>query len=194
MIKSRVVDFWEKKLRQTSDLPSLSYFNPNYMSLTTAHPLWSTCSSNSFEFSKAVIQAKLLSRRYRTDRLLRHFSKDHDGSCKICDENCEGTTEHLLVECSALSECRHLQIYALTGRNDISDTSKELIAIFAQKSTNEFTQLLLDCSVIPEVIAASQSDENILPEIFKFTWTWCFSMHMRRLKLLGQWKMSYYFG
>ena len=168
-IKSKVVDFWEKKLRQSSDLPSLTYFKPDYMSLTTTHPLWTTCASNSFELSKAVIQAKLLSGRYRSDRLLRHFSKDQDGFCKICSLNCEGTIEHLLVECVALSEHRQQQFHALKERDDISEVSKELIHIFSQKGTTDFTQLLLDCSVIPEVISASQIDISILHEIFKFT-------------------------
>ena len=123
-IKARVVDFWQTKLRQTADLPSLSYFKPEYMSLSKAHQLWTTCKDNSFEVGKAVIQAQLLSGRYRSDKLLKHFYKDCDGSCSICQDRCEGSVEHLLVSYSALSESRQQQLRGLAERYDISDTSK----------------------------------------------------------------------
>ena len=189
-----MVDFWERKLRQTADLPSLVYFKPEYMSLTKTHPLWTTCSDNSFEVGKAVIVAKLLSGRYRTDKLLKHFSPGQDGTCSICQDNCEGTVEHLLVECSSLSECRQQQFQALVEKHNISVTSKKIIGDFSVKPTSDFVQLLLDCSVIPEVISANQNDQNILPELFKFARTWCFNMHMTRLKILGRWKKSFYIG
>ena len=192
-IKSRVVDFWEKKLRQKADnLPSLSYFKPDYMSLTQAHPLWSTCKDNSFEVAKAIIQAKLLSGRYKTDKLLSHFSRGLDGSCTICQDNCPGTVEHLLVECASLSECRDRQFSALANRDDISDTTKKLVSDIFRRPSSEFVQLLLDCSVLPEVISANRYNTNTLPELFKFTRTWCYNMHMTRLKILGRWNKSFY--
>ena len=125
---------------------------------------------------------------------LKHFYKDLDGSCTICQDNCEGSVEHLLVVCSALAESRQQQLRGLSERNDISDTSKSLIRTISEKSNEDFVQLLLDCSVIPEVITASQTDTSILSEIFKFSRTWCFNMHMKRLKLLGRWKNSFYIG
>ena len=68
MFKSKVLDYWETNLRNSaSTLPSLSYFNPLYMSLTKPHPLFISCHNNSYEVCKAIIQAKMLSGRYRTD-------------------------------------------------------------------------------------------------------------------------------
>ena len=56
-----------------------------------------------------------------------------------------------------------------------SDKAKEIVIAISDKSVHEFVQLLLDCSVIPQVIAASQSgNSKVLCEIFKFTRTWCF--------------------
>ena len=46
MCKSRVISFWERKLRQeASALPSLAYFKPSFMSLCTSHPLWTFADS-----------------------------------------------------------------------------------------------------------------------------------------------------
>ena len=46
-------------------------------------------------------------------------------------------------------------------------------------------QLLLDCSVLYEVI--SLNDISIKEEIFRFTRTWCYSMHRQCLQLQGKW-------
>ena len=81
IIKSKVHDYWENSLRESaSTLSSLTYFHPNFMSLTVPHPLWTTCEGNPFEIAKAIVQAKLLSGRYRTDKLLKHFSKNNTGN------------------------------------------------------------------------------------------------------------------
>ena len=65
------------------------------MSLSSPHPLWTTCQDNSFECSKAIIQAKLLSGRYRSDSLLRHFDKTLTGDCSLCQDS-DGSIEHLI--------------------------------------------------------------------------------------------------
>ena len=64
LLKARVVDYWEKKLRgEASLLSSLLYFKPEYMSLSKPHPIWTTAGSNPHEVSKAVQQARFLSGR-----------------------------------------------------------------------------------------------------------------------------------
>ena len=71
LIKSRIISHWETNLRDSAkNLSSLSYFHPEFMSLLQPHPLYSTCGDNSFEVSKALVQARMLSGRYRTDKLL----------------------------------------------------------------------------------------------------------------------------
>ena len=187
LIKAKVTDFWEKKLRHESTLlPSLTYFKPSFMSLTTHHPLWTTCQDNPFELSKCLIQSKLLSGRYRTDRLLRHFDKNRTGNCSLCLNGSDGSLEHLLVLCPALTQCCDQQFLRLNSHSGISDKARSIIAASSQKSVPDFTQLLLDCSVVPEVIEASQNSlTDIISDIFKFTRTWCFNVHMQRMKMLG---------
>ena len=73
LIKSKVIDHWEIKLRdEAGTLKSLSNFHPQYMSLTKPHPLWSTVGSNPHEVTKAIQQARFLSGRYRTETLMSH--------------------------------------------------------------------------------------------------------------------------
>ena len=70
MTKSHVVNYWEEKLRaEASLLPSLECFNPYFHSLVRPHPLLSTPGSNPHEVSKAVVQCKMKSGRYRTSHL-----------------------------------------------------------------------------------------------------------------------------
>ena len=109
LTKSKVVDAWEVKLRAQADLlPSLYYFNPRYMSLTSPHPMWATARSP-FEVKKAVVVARMLSGRYRTDRLVRHWSTTNPtGVCLLpgCSGEEVGSLEHILVYCPALSTVR----------------------------------------------------------------------------------------
>ena len=47
LVKAHVFDYWEKFLRtEASSLPSLEYFNPNFMSLKHPHPIWTSAKSN----------------------------------------------------------------------------------------------------------------------------------------------------
>ena len=69
--------------------------------------MWNTAVSNPFECSKSTILAKMVSGRYRTDMLCRHWNNNRSGYCRAT--NCKqipGTLEHLLVTCPALSSVR----------------------------------------------------------------------------------------
>ena len=128
MFKSRVITFWESKLRSDArPLPSLAYFKPEFMSLQTPHPLWTSCGSNPYEICKAVIQAKMLSGRYRTDQLLRHFS-ENDGFCSLCkNEDTTGSIEHLLTQCPVLTDTRNCIWENLSKNTHSSEITKSLI-------------------------------------------------------------------
>ena len=145
LFKTHVVDHWQTKFRnESSKLSSLEYFKPNFMSLLVPHPLWSTCGSNPYEICKAIVQAKMLSGRYRTDRLLRHFSNS-EGFCSICNENEFGSLEHLLVSCSTLNQTRNQLLQSLARSNDFSKSVKSLV-LGIYESKKNLVQLLLDGS------------------------------------------------
>ena len=110
------------------------------------------------------------------------------GECTLCPDGSDGSLEHLLLLCPSLAQCREQQLQMLKNSPAISDKAKNIIFAASVNSVSHFVQLLLDCSVIPEVIVTSQEGhKNILDEIFKFTRTWCFNIHMRRMKILGRW-------
>ena len=77
LIKNKVLDFWQSTFRKDcSPLLSLKYFKPEYMSLQKPHPIWTTCGNNSYEVAKAIIQAKFLSGRYRSESLNAIFQEE----------------------------------------------------------------------------------------------------------------------
>ena len=156
------------------------------MSLLRPHPLWSTCCSNSYEICKAVCQSRMLSGRYRSDKFVRHFS-DTDGSCQLCRDDVSGSLEHLLLYCVSLTTSREKLLQNMNRNNDISDISKCLInSAFLAETTA--IQLLLDCSTMPGVILTTQTEgPHILEEIFRFSRSFCYTIHKSRMKLLGRW-------
>ena len=191
LFKSHVTSYWERKLRSdSSQLLSLTYFKPEFMSLQSPHPLWTSCGSNSYEICKAIVQAKMLSGRYRTDQLIRHFSNENDGTCSLCkNDKITGSIEHLLVVYPILSETRNSLVENLKINKQISDTTKALIISYLHCTEATQMQLILDPSVLPLVIKEKQNaGPHILNEILNFSRSWCYTIHKKRMKLLGRWK------
>ena len=126
------------------------------------------------------------------DKLLKHFSKNNTGNCSLCEDETEGSVEHLLALCPTLAQTRQNTFNMLEKGELFSDKSKKLIYDAYSSSVPDFVQLLLDSSVLPEVISACQNNENyILGELFKFSRTWCFNVHSKRMKILGQWRNKF---
>ena len=190
MFKNHVIDYWQSKFRRdVLPMSSLRYFKPEYMSLQKTHPIWSTCGSNSYEVCKAIVHAKMLSGRYRTDLLVQHFNNidDNDGLCKLCPQKTPGDIEHLLVLCPALEETRDQLHSKMINNSSISDTAKSLITQ-SYTSMKNTTQMMLDCSTIPSVIVAKQREgSSLIEQLFRISRSWCYAMHKARLKLLGRW-------
>ena len=186
LIKMKIQDFWQSHFRKASaPLPSLKYFRPEYMSLQKPHPIWTTCGNNSYEVAKAVIQAKFLSGRYRSESLTTHFSAGSSPNCSICPEKLIGSIEHILTICSSLLPVRSQHLKHLTESRNLSNFTKEIIQNYFKKPIDMTTQMLLDPSTLPEVIFAVQNGEtNVLNEIFRFTRSWCHAMHRCRLQQL----------
>ena len=67
-----------------------------------------TAGNNPYETHKSIIVVKMLSGRYRTDYMKRHWSTENkDGFCtaQTCQKTL-GTLEHLLVVCPAVETIR----------------------------------------------------------------------------------------
>ena len=191
MVKTHIIDYWEQVLRaEASILPSLEFFNPSFMSLTRAHPIWSTAGSSPSNIAMATTQSQMLSGRYRTQLLISNWSRHTTGFC-ILSQSCSSTIEdlpHILSCCEALQPAREkLQRFALEYFKNFPEI-QPLAFKFCQPTHPKFCQFLLDCSVIPEVILATQMHgQGILHHLFHVTRTWVYALHRTRMKMLGRW-------
>ena len=187
-----VVGYWEAKfLLEASSLPSLKYFQPSQMSLSSPHPLWLSARSSPYEVSKAKVQAQMLSGRYRTELLCSHWSDNVNGWCLA--PACKGLMirediEHILVECRSLDVTREI-LQLFTTRFSISNPILHpILSKYLDPSNPLHCQFLLDCSCLPEVIFISQLyGDTLLHKLLYVTRTWCYSLHRARARLLGRW-------
>ena len=193
-VKSKVQDFWQGKLRHdASVLSSLKFFHPEYMSLSSPHPLWLSCDGNPYEVQKAVVQSRMLSGRYRDDRFTRHFS-GKSGECSLCllvspDVVApQGDLTHILQVCPALEARRALLYEYWNFLTANSEVCKNLTDVYTVQNNDYKMQFLLDCAALPPVIQAVQEKGvHVSQLIFKLTRTFCYSVHRERLKQLGCW-------
>ena len=190
LVKSRILDYWETKLRsESSYLPSLSYFHPQYLSLTSPHRIWSTAGNNLYEVSKAKIQLLFLSSQYPCGQRTRHWSPDDEGYCSfpICKSaRILETREHILLLCPAYLNTRLSLI--TTFLRTLNPHVHTLFIRNLFSNSQNMTQFLLDPSSMPEVIKIAQlHGSDLYRDIFYIGRTWCFSHHRERSKRLGKW-------
>ena len=191
-LKKKVVDYWEQKLREEASLlPSLIFFKPAFMSLSSPHPIWTTAGFSPFKVSMATTQALMLSGHYRCGSLVRHWSQKEDGHCSLSVECFDSLEDipHILQYCPALSSIRkQLYEYTLNFSFNLPTDARDVILSCCDSSSPNYCLFLLDCSCLPDVIRLRQKyGSDILHKIFELTRTWVFLIHRERLKRLGRW-------
>ena len=188
LVRSRVVDYWESKLRaEVLSLDSLKYFKPEFHSLLYPHPILWTAGANPYEVSKALIQCKMLSGRYRSEVVARHWSNNPNGFClaPTCAQVPE-SLEHILLYCPSYQSSRS-KLVKLWQATRIPAITNVISSVLAQ-SGDTLVQFLLDPSTHPLLIRMSQDyGQEPLKIVFHLTRTWCFTIHKYRAKLLGRW-------
>ena len=116
LVKKKIIDYWECKLRgEAENLTSLTFFSPQFMSLTKPHPLFTLAGNSPAKVTMATTQALMLSGRYRFDALARHWSSQISGFCTLsptCSNHLEDIV-HVLKTCTALSPTRR-KLYEFT--------------------------------------------------------------------------------
>ena len=131
----------------------------------------------------------MLSGRYRSENLSRHWSTNKEGYCltSSCYEAVE-TLEHILLCCPSYSDRRQLLINMWARTTN--PTLKYLLTVFQQSTINVKMQFLLDPTDLPEVVdAVTLEGPELLQQLLYLSRTWCFSIHRDRLKLLGRWNI-----
>ena len=194
LVKSKVISYWEIRLRKEAELlTSLSSFKPSFMSLTRPHPLWTTAGHSPRKVAMALVQALMLSGRYRTNSLLRHWSST-DGSCSLSVE-CKNILEdipHILAFCPAFEDVRsNLIKFTRDYILHLPPLFCDLVLTMCCPSNPRFSSFLLDCSTFPETIQLVQVlGADVLQHLFHITRTWVYALHRKRLKLLGLWQRA----
>ena len=192
LTKLKILDWWQTKFRgEAEHLDSLEYFKPAFMSLSSPHPIWTTAGSP-FEVTKATVSAKMLSGRYRTDRLMRHWSKSNpDGLCRLPGCSGElGTLQHILLSCPALSEARSKCISHWSAFLVPRPWLFPAVTQYTLVDEHQHLQFLLDPSTLPLVITGSKDNSEIMPGCFYLARTWNFTIHLTRQKLMKLWNIT----
>ena len=189
LVKKKVIDYWENTLREeATSLGSLQYFHPEFMSLTTPHPLWTTAGASPTKVSMATCQAIMLSGRYRTQKLCSKWDNSTE-HCRL-SPSCQSPEDitHIIQHCQALDNTRN-KLLAFTRKYcEDKPNIQEIVNTHCSPDKTNFCQFLLDCSVLPDVIIAKQTEgQMILHQLFGLTRIWCFSLNRDRLKLLNRW-------
>ena len=166
---------------------SLAYFKPEFHSLRKPHPIFWTAGPNPYEVSKAIVQCKMLSGRYRTELLTSHWSKNKLGFCLTSTCTCiKESIEHILLWCPSYQPVRDkLKNLWLSCTHPLIT---DLLRTVLNGPALDLVQFILDASVHPKVITLGQNfgDEPV-KIIFHLTRTWCFALHKERAKILQRW-------
>ena len=189
LIKARITDFWEQKLRcDAVNLSSLKYFKSEFYSLKHPHPILSSAGSNSYEVQKANLQTRLLCQTYNCENRCRHWSKSNPNgyctapSCLGSDIHVKGDIHHILATCPSLDMTRTKMLsYMLSYSQNVHEI-KDIVNTYCSPSHPDFVQFMLDCSALPDVIRLSQEHGTCIKDsLFKITRTFTYSMHRARM-------------
>ena len=127
----------------------------------------------------------MLSGRYRTAMLSRHWKAGQTGFCPAPDCHELETLEHILVFCQYYDETRAKLHRLWTSTSNLHVL--QLLSAALNGPPLDLVQFILDASVHPSVIYLTQSyGPELLFTIFHLTRTWCFSIHRERAKLQGR--------
>ena len=92
--------------------------------------------------------------------------------------------------CPAYTKVRQRMFsLCLSVFNSVSLTIITEVLLKSRESDSQLIQLLLDCSALPEVIAAAQCDQ-VFADLFYIGRNWCFCVHRERLKRMGKWNFQ----
>ena len=197
-MQTKVHDYWRRKLVfDAKKLQSFRYIDVRLLSFSSPYPIWRSLDGNKYQTEAALVQAVLLSGRYRTERLCRFWTSNKQGFCLICLKfNREEIEDlgHLLIRCAGLTEQRR-RLFLFTSKFATENPALQPIINEYLFSCNDDVRItfLLDCSTLPMVISARQVFGDIVHHLlFKLTRTWCRSIHRSRLRELGRWKWCWW--
>ena len=102
--------------------------------------------------------------------------------------NTIGSLEHILLFCPALEVARNRMIKMCKEKAEESLLIKDIVNS-ALTDSEMLMQFLLDCTVMPAVIALKQNNGNHhVDELLYLSRNWCYTIHRDRMTQLGLYK------
>ena len=190
LVKKSIVRYWQDLLAaEAQQLPSLSYFNPRVHSLTHPHPLWLAAGSSSYKVNKATILARMISGRYRTERLCRFWSDNPGGYClaSTCTK-VDGDLVHLLLHCPALIIARKNLLDMWVQRAVRYPALYSLVLQVLQGTDTLKMLFILDPTAIPAVDhLVIEYGMEVLDLIYHMSMSYAYGLHRKKLIITGRW-------
>ena len=192
LIREKIVEYWQHHLAdEASSLSSLGFFNPCMHALSTPHPLWAAAGNNTYEVNKSTILARMISGRYRTERLCRFWGENREGFCLAitCHSNrVVGDLEHLLLHCPALQVARENLEKMWLSKASVLPSLLSFVCQVLESPPHTKMIFILDPTSLPEVVRIwQQYGPEVLDIIFYMTRTYTYGLHRKKLILVGRW-------
>ena len=193
LVKQKIAEFWHRQLSaKIESLSSLAHFDSSYHSLLLPHPLWTTAGCNPHEVNKATILARMVSGRYRTERLCRFWTDNRHGHCLApgCDK-VVGDLQHLLLDCPALEPARSNLIQMWLIKAAMIPPLLQIVTRVLASPASTQMKFILDPISIPEIIRLCQAlGWQALECLFYMIRTYAYGLHRKKLIIIGKWPYS----
>ena len=187
LAKKHVIKFWEDQLHhEIRSLSSLCFFNPQNCSLQKTSTMWLSAGSNSFENSKALIVARMLSGRFRSEYLARHWTPtNRQGYC--LENTCTGIIgdlKHILITCPSMAHTRYRLINFWIEKTVTCGILGPIFLRLVYSEADEITQFILD-PLSNDIIRGicQNGHETIIQKVFYLTRTFAYYMIRAKRKL-----------
>ena len=191
MVKKAVLKYWTDCFHnEASSLESLHLFHPMNYSLQHTHSVWTSAKGNPFECHKAVVLARMISGRYRTEKLVRHWSTtNREGYCML--DSCNkivGSLEHMLITCPGLQDVRQRMRRLYFEKTSILVPLQEIVSEVLSSSPEAQLQLILDHMAVDSIRGLScLYGPTVNATLFYCSRTYVYYLQREKAKMLNQW-------
>ena len=191
LVKTKVVYFWRNFYIQSMKVKSsLHFLRSEFLPFGSGpHSVWLSCEGSETAIHAATIQAKILTGKYRDDKLLSKFSEGLSGSCTLpgCNFYPGDCTHWLSFKCPALSSALSSTLNHSLEVLKPFPFLLEIVCSALSRSPKDWAQFIIDPSTDAAVIVHKQQfgDQSIWP-LFKLSraMIWCFHRERKRLNCL----------
>ena len=185
-----VKSYWHQKfLIDSKKYTSIKCLKIEFLNVGVCHPIYSSCGSSPHETMKACIQGRLLSGRYRFQRLKRHFNSEESLGLCILPSCISPESQHIedidsfFISCKSLKPARDSFENFKKAYFDSFPLLKDIVDDCLSICPTSF---YLDCSTMSPVIVARQSYGIVVQnQLFRLCRHFCFLLHDLRTKLLS---------